>query len=453
MSESEILLDTATFVIGLIATGLALIFHWTDRRGYTTRALALSLFCLGLRLSISYVWHLGGEPGGQAGLPLLAVLARLLEGLAIVAGIEWARRIGVAGSRSLRRSVSVLFRVSQLLALVYVLMTLLQLAVMDALPKVPASAFLQTPPLHWAILLPLLGTSMLLSAIGIVILLFTRSDPVESVRLRALALAAPFLLAGLVTRESVVPITMAIGLLVLLSGSIRYLIIQTQRGQLMSQFLSPDVERSLRLKGAASLLQRERRELSVVMADLRGFTRYARVRDSGEVVALLERYYQVAGRLARRYGATVKDHAGDGLLLLVGAPMPVKQHALQAARLALALSAEATALLREAAADLGVGVGVATGSTTVGAIQGAGRLEYVAVGTAVNLAARLCQRAEAGEVLADEYTQRALPADSDVQGLPRAPEPLKGFEAQVAVYALAPVPVARPASAGRSGGR
>ena len=81
---------------------------------------------------------------------------------------------------------------------------------------------------------------------------------------------------------------------------------------------------------------------------------------------------------------------------------------------------------------------MATGKATVGAIRGAGRLEYVAVGTPVNLAARLCNRAADGEVLSDDRTQAALRKDDAVTSTAREPEQLKGFPDPVPVYSLMP---------------
>jgi class 3 adenylate cyclase len=72
----------------------------------------------------------------------------------------------------------------------------------------------------------------------------------------------------------------------------------------------------------------------------------------------------------------------------------------------------------------------------VGAIRGAGRFEYVAVGNVVNLAARLCDRAEDGEILADKRTIDALIIDDPVLVEERDPERLKGFEEPVPVAAL-----------------
>ena len=95
---------------------------------------------------------------------------------------------------------------------------------------------------------------------------------------------------------------------------------------------------------------------------------------------------------------------------------------------------------REGRFDLGIGIGVASGFVTVGAIGGSGRLEYVAVGAAVNLASRLCDRAAAGEILLDQKTVAEIHADGGSGRFQsRPPVELKGFSEAVAHFALAPV--------------
>jgi len=89
---------------------------------------------------------------------------------------------------------------------------------------------------------------------------------------------------------------------------------------------------------------------------------------------------------------------------------------------------------------LGIGVGVATGRVTVGAIGSTTRMEYTAVGTPVNLAARLCSAAEAGEILVDERTGAAAPDDLE----PRGAITLKGLSSPVTTYVLRSDSEARP---------
>lgn len=427
-------LDLSFLIVALLSLGLAIIVFVTDPRSRTSRALALSMGAIGPDVLVAGI----GRSGSLMPLFWIEVLSAVLESVAILAGIEWGRRIGessVAGRW--RAAVNVLFRISQGLIVVFGLMRLGYLLIAPELAVLDEAGFVRASGLEFALFAPLLGSSMLLSGIAILILLFVQSDRAESLRLHALVVASPFLLIALVLNERWVGISLTLGLLFFLYGSVRYLIIQSERGTFMSKFISPEVTRLVREEGGAdALLHRERRRISVVVCDIRGFTSYARTQDSGQVVDLLEAFYKAVGQVTDTHQGTVKDHAGDGILILVGAPVPLADHARVAVALAQDIMRHARPLLKAQSDQIGLGVGVATGNTTIGAIQGAGRLEYVAVGNAVNLAARLCQRAADGEVLLDEGTKRAL-GDAALPVEQRAPEPLKGFAEPVQVYAVA----------------
>jgi adenylate cyclase len=422
---------SAFWVAALLAVGLGGIFLWADWNSRPSRALALCLIVIGLRLALVPVENRLGSNGFW----IYQIGSRSLETLSILAGIEWARRVAADASATLRRTVGVLFRVSQGMALLYGLLVIGYVVLAPDSAGVDAKGAIRVHGWGWA-LIPVLATAILLSTIALIIVRFTRRDPAESVRLRALMVAAPFLLAGLLVSREWVPLVISFGLLIFLSGSVQYLIIQGQRGQSMRQFISPEIARLLSTQGMERAMRRERRDISIVICDLRGFTAYARDHDSDNVVGLLERYYRVVGQVSLRHRGTIKDHAGDGVLILVGAPLPDRRHAVHAVRLAQELRLRIGEFLIEAGVQLGIGIGVATGDTTIGALRGAGRLEYAAVGTAVNLAARLCQRAADGEVLVDQKTGEALADDQRFSITPRAPESMKGFAEGIPVYAL-----------------
>lgn len=424
----------AFLVVGLFTAGCGLIFGLADRHSRSSRALALCLIVLGLRLQLAPL-----ELSAASRHPvLLAGLARGMEVFCLLAGIEWARRVAETATRRLRTAINWLFRSAQILMLIYGGLALgyLWLAPTDATTGL--TGLIRVRPLEWAIFAPLLGSAALVAAIAIFMLLITRTDPAESIRLRALLLAAPFFYASLMVRPSLVPVLIALALLIVLAGSLRYLNVLSRRGQFMSQFLAPEVAGMVRLKGLERVLRHERRVLSAVFCDLRGFTAYTQERRSEEVMNLLERYYAAVGAAAAAEGGTVKDHAGDGVLILLGAPVAQDDHAERATRLGIALIEQLRPLLRQLAPEIGLGVGIASGAVTVGAIHGAGRLEYVAVGPAINLAARLCQRAGDGELLIDQASRQSLDTELAARFAARPPEAIKGYEETVMLHALQP---------------
>jgi adenylate cyclase len=419
-------LNSAHLIVALMMAGTALIFSLFDWKTRSTRALSFCLAATGVAVLI----------GDQEvrGTYALAVLGNLFEGIAILSGLEWGRRVSLTAPGRARAAANGLFIAAQIVALIYIVLALGYVFVLPKEALQPGDGVVESRALEIAVGAPLLGTVMLCAAIAITLMRFMQIDRAEMARLRALFWAGPFLLAGLAVSDRLVPLTLTIGLLIFLAGSVGYFVIQSSRGAFMQQFLSPDVARMVQSQGADAVLKRESRPVSIVVCDLRGFTAFAAAHDSDKVASVLESFYGVVGRVAAKYGGTVKDHAGDGVLMLVGAPIAFDDHAVRAARMAVELVQQGRPLLGEIAPGVGLGIGVACGNTTVGAIRGASRLEYVAVGNAVNLAARLCQRAEDGEVLASMEIAAAIP-DAGISA--RAAESLKGFAEPVPVFALA----------------
>jgi class 3 adenylate cyclase len=171
-----------------------------------------------------------------------------------------------------------------------------------------------------------------------------------------------------------------------------------------------------------------------VSCDLRGFTPYAAAAPSREVLQVLREYYDGVGEVVGRYGATIKDYAGDGILILVGAPIAVPDHAARGIEMARQIRSACIELTRQwgrTGSRLGIGIGVATGPVTVGVI-GSATLEYTAVGSAVNLASRLCEQATHGEILIDARTRQLAPADVLEA---RQPLQVKGFAEPIPLFA------------------
>ena len=129
----------------------------------------------------------------------------------------------------------------------------------------------------------------------------------------------------------------------------------------------------------------------------------------------------------------IKDYAGDGILILVGAPIARDDHSTAAVTLAqdaLLAAQRITARWATGPHPLGVGIGVASGRVTVGVIGDAARMDYTAVGTPVNVAARLCAVAEDGTILLDEQAA----ARNEAACEPHGELSLKGLSMPVPVF-------------------
>ena len=261
-----------------------------------------------------------------------------------------------------------------------------------------------------------------------VILFFQRIDHAERHRAIAVAISGPFFFSVYVLPLGIGTLSSLVGAMIFLIGAMRYHVTQGERGQFMSRFLSPQVARLVRQQGLESTLKSQTLDITVVCCDLRGFTRLSQLLASDQVVRLLGEYYDAVGVAVAEQGATIKDYAGDGILILVGAPLPVPDHAARGLALARRIRLATTDLIRHWAGPemkLGIGIGVASGPVIVGVIGSTtARLEYTAVGPAVNLASRLCEESLDQEVLVDTRTFE-LARTPDLQA--RDALTLKGF--------------------------
>ena len=181
-----------------------------------------------------------------------------------------------------------------------------------------------------------------------------------------------------------------------------------------------------------------RHELSVVACDLRGYTRFSSTVAPEDVVDLLAEYYRAMEETVAAFRGAIKEHAGDGTLVLVGSARPTRDHAERALAMALAIGLRSEELFdswRSGGIDIGLGVGVASGEVLVGDIRTDSRVEPVAIGAAVNLAARLCARAAAGQVLVAEGTVERVGVDVRRRIERLEPAELKGFAHPIPIFA------------------
>jgi class 3 adenylate cyclase/CheY-like chemotaxis protein len=170
----------------------------------------------------------------------------------------------------------------------------------------------------------------------------------------------------------------------------------------LKRFFSPQLAELIVAGGADDPLKTHRREVTVVFLDLRGFTAFAETAEPEEVMAVLREYHAEMGRLILEHEGTLERFTGDGMMIFFNDPVPVPDPAERAIRMAVAMRERVTKLTaawRKRGHELALGVGIAQGYATIGAIGFEGRWDYGAIGTVTNLAARLCGEARGGQIL------------------------------------------------------
>jgi adenylate cyclase len=174
----------------------------------------------------------------------------------------------------------------------------------------------------------------------------------------------------------------------------------------LERFLAPQVAQLIASSdGAEALLASHRGEVTVVFCDLRGFTAFTESNEPEEVMNVLREYHAALGELIFRYEGTLDRYAGDGVMVLFNAPIPLPDHAKRAVRMAVEMRdavGKLTHKWRSRGHTLGFGIGIAVGYATLGQIGFDRRLEYAAVGSVTNLASRLCDEAKAGQIVVSQ---------------------------------------------------
>lgn len=162
---------------------------------------------------------------------------------------------------------------------------------------------------------------------------------------------------------------------------------------MFGRYVSPAVMEELLKNPGLAVLGGERREVSILFADIRGFTSYSENKQPEEVVARLNTYLNVMTTLIFKHGGTLDKYLGDGLMAVFGTPLLLSDHADRAITCALEIQRE-VARLNTGWAEKGqtpfkIGIGVNSGTTLVGNVGSHERMDYTVIGENVNLASRL----------------------------------------------------------------
>jgi class 3 adenylate cyclase/CheY-like chemotaxis protein len=203
----------------------------------------------------------------------------------------------------------------------------------------------------------------------------------------------------------------------------------------LRRFLSPQLADIVVSSGEESLLETHRREITVVFCDLRGFTAFSEKAEPEEVISILNEYHAAVGDLIFRFEGTLQGFTGDGLMVFFNDPIPCADAPQRAVQMAVAMRNRVQQLAEgwsRRGQDLGFGVGIAQGYATLGRIGFEGRFDYAAVGSVVNLAARLCAEAKSWQLL---ISQRVHAASDEITVVePVEDLTLRGFADPIRAY-------------------
>lgn len=197
----------------------------------------------------------------------------------------------------------------------------------------------------------------------------------------------------------------------------------------VAEVILTDPERHLKLGG-------EIRLVTVLFADIRGFSRYTEQHSAPEVIAALNVIFQALSEVVFRHRGTFDKYLGDGLMAFYGAPVAEEDDAQRAVDSAVEMQRRFVALCGERAedfGDLGLGIGLHSGEAVVGNIGSDEVMDYTVVGDVVNIAKRLQERARGGQILMSSETFGKV----EVEGAQEFPGfELLGREGEITAYLI-----------------
>lgn len=213
---------------------------------------------------------------------------------------------------------------------------------------------------------------------------------------------------------------------------------ELERATRLKRYLSPQLAESILAGEQHVSLASSRKFLTTFFSDIRGFTSVVESMEPEELIDELNDYLSEMTDIVFKHGGTLDKYVGDALMVFFGDPVPQQDHAKRAVRMAFEMLQRMKELqarwVRKYREPFEIGIGISTGWVTVGDIGSATRTDYTVLGNHVNLAARLADRAEAGQILVTERTM--MEVEDFVDGTPIDEISLKGINRRVKIYEL-----------------
>jgi class 3 adenylate cyclase/tetratricopeptide (TPR) repeat protein len=178
----------------------------------------------------------------------------------------------------------------------------------------------------------------------------------------------------------------------------------------------------------------EQRQVTVLFADLAGFTRLSDELGAEQTHALLNRYFETVDAVVEGYGGSIDKHMGDNVMAVFGAPVAHSDDPQRASRAALDIHRAMTELTGEFGQPLHAHIGIASGQVVASSTGSDAHHEYTVTGNSVNLASRLQDKATGGETLISQAVHRAV--TDAVESTPMGEIEVKGFAEPVSIWRL-----------------
>jgi len=212
---------------------------------------------------------------------------------------------------------------------------------------------------------------------------------------------------------------------------------QLRRTERLRRYVSPQVADAILQGDAPVEFSSNRRNLTILYCDIRGFTEVSERMEPEELVDALNEYFSAMTDLVFSNGGTLDKYLGDGILAFFGDPIPFEDHAERAVATAFEMLSEVEKLRgrwMRSEEELSIGVGISTGYVTVGNIGSTTRTDYTVIGNHVNVAARLADAALPGQILASERTVASI--QDQVDWHPVEDLVMKGVKRPIKVFEL-----------------
>ena len=219
---------------------------------------------------------------------------------------------------------------------------------------------------------------------------------------------------------------------------------QLRRAEQLRRYLAPQVADAVLEGGATVSLTSTRRNLTILFANIRGFTSLSERVEPEDLIDGLNQHFTVMTDIVFRHDGTLDKYIGDGILAFFGDPIPFEDHAERAVATALEMRQRLRSLRSkwtlQRDEELNVGIGISTGYVTVGNIGSATRTEYTVIGNHVRLASHLAQIAGPDQILISDQTLAVPEVRERVHAVSLEAITLEGFRQPVNIFEISDLP-------------